>query len=164
VIQHIPELTLRAFVEGDLGDPIGAQVAEHLDTCPSCAGRAAALEPLTAVFAAVPDPRTPPDLVERILVQLDKPEPVPVQAMAVGGGLLLAALLVGSLMGSPWSVASQIGVVLDAFGALGRGLATGLAPFQLAIVVATLTTFAGALLTVHYGALPTATAPARRLS
>ena len=145
---HIPEDMLRAFVEGDLGDQIGAHIAEHLDVCPACATRATALEPLGRAFATVRDPQTPPDLVARILKKLDEPERAPAHEIAVG-----AALLVGAVV---MAAAIQTGVVLDAVGTLGRGLASGLASYQLAIVVAMLLTFGGALVTVFFGALPSA--------
>jgi hypothetical protein len=154
---------LRAFVEGDLGDQIGAHIAEHLDACAACATRATALEPLGRAFAAARDPQTPPDLAARILKKLDEPERAPAHEIAVGAALLLGALVLAVAFGSPMTAAMQTGVVLDAVGALGRGLAQALASYQLAIVVAMLLTFGGALVTVLFGAVPTVAAiPARR--
>jgi anti-sigma factor RsiW len=164
-VNHIPEDMLRAFVEGDLGDQIGAHIAEHLDACAACATRAAALDPLARAFATARDPQTPPELFARILKKLDEPERAPAHEIAVGAALLLAALLLAAVFGSPMTAAMQTGAVLDAFATLGRGLGKGLASYQLAIVVGMLLTFAGTLVTVHLGALPTAAAvPARRSS
>ena len=164
-MNHIPEDMLRAFVEGDLGDQIGAHIAEHVDACPACATRAASLEPLASAFAAVRDPHPPADLIGRILKKLDEPQRVPAHEIAVGVTLLVAALVIAVAFGSPMTSALQTGVVLDAVATLGRGLASALAAYQLAIVVAMLLTFGGALVTVTFGMIPsTAAVPARRSS
>ena len=68
---HPSEDLLQQFTRGELGEHLAVHVAEHLDTCPACASRAAMLEPLHAVFAAVPDPEVPPGLVDAILRQVD---------------------------------------------------------------------------------------------
>ena len=64
--QHVPDALMQQFVEGEVDDSVAVAVALHLDACPACATRAAAIEPLASVFAASEDPRVPVGLVESI--------------------------------------------------------------------------------------------------
>jgi hypothetical protein len=71
VTPHPSEDLLQQFTQGELGEHLAIHVAEHIDMCPTCASRTAMLEPLHAVFAAVPDPEVPPGLIDAILRQAD---------------------------------------------------------------------------------------------
>ena len=92
--QHVPEDLLQDFVDGEVGEQLAVHIAEHIDACPSCATRAAGLEPLAAAFAAVRDPVPPPTLVASILARLDEPDRVPIPEIGIGVSLLLAAGLI----------------------------------------------------------------------
>lgn len=154
--QHVPEDLLLSFVEGDVDEPVAAHIAEHLDGCPACATRAASLEPLAAAFAAIADPAPPPHLVAAILARVDEPERLPVAEIAVGAGLLGTAALLALGLENPVTLVTQLVVVLNASIALARGVATGLGSFQFALAATAAMTFAGGLLTLHYGATPPA--------
>lgn len=141
--QHVPDPLMQQFVDGDVDDSVAVAVALHLDACPACATRAAALEPLAAVFAASEDPRVPVGLVESIAVAVrtaERPGPEPALAAALMG-LALCLLLLGgaptemlassaTMMSASFTV---VGALLDQTGALApvwlvsASLATGAA-------------------------------------
>jgi len=141
--QHVPDPLMQQFVDGDVDDSVAVAVALHLDACPACATRAAALEPMAAVFAASEDPRVPVGLVESIAVAVrtaERPGPEPVLAAALMG-LALCLLLLGgaptemlassaTMMSASFTV---VGALLDQTGAfapvwlVSASLATGVA-------------------------------------
>jgi hypothetical protein len=167
VSHHIAEPQLRGFVAGTLREDLAADIAEHLDDCASCSRRAEALDPLAAVFATVRDPKPPPDLVARILVRLERPERPPAREVAIGVGLLAGAVGLALASGSPLAIAAEVGVFVDALTSLGRGLATGLASFPVAVALATLAALAGSVVTLRLAVLEPGQgllAPARRSS
>ncbi|MEQ1501722.1 MAG: zf-HC2 domain-containing protein [Myxococcota bacterium] len=157
--QHVPEDLLQAFVDGEVSEQIAVHVAEHLDACPACATRATGLEPLAAAFASVRDPAPPPALAAAILAKLDEPERLPVAEIGVGAGLLAVASLLAFGMASPLSLLAELGVLLNASEAVVRGVSTALwtsyvGSIHTALAATTVATLAGALLTLHYAALP----------
>jgi anti-sigma factor RsiW len=150
--QHVPEDLLQAFVDGEVGEQLAVHIAEHLDGCPACATRAAGLEPLAAAFAAVLDPVPPLGLAQAILARLDEPDRLPVLEIGIGAGLLGCAGFLALGLESPLALAAQLGIVLNAFATLTRGLSTALGTFQFALVATTAATLAGGLVTLHYAA------------
>lgn len=108
---HVPDELLQAFVMGDVDDSVAIQVAEHIDSCPSCNTRAATAEPLAVAFAAVADPRPPTLLVEAVLRASALPTPElalarvaedghgPAVEIGVGLALLLLAIVLTGLGG-----------------------------------------------------------------
>ena len=138
--QHVPDTLMQQFVAGEVDDNVAVAVALHLDACPACATRAAALEPLASVFAASEDPRVPVGLVESIAVAVrtaERPGPEPALAAALMG-LALCLLLLG---GAPTEMlASSATMVSASFTVIGALLSqTGtLAPVWL--VFASVTT------------------------
>lgn len=121
---HVPDELLADFVAGDVDDQIAVHVAEHLDACPVCATRAAAMEPLGQALAAIDDPKVPVGLVDRIVVAANAD--VLVQArtasptaqarrleVGIGVGLLAAAAGVAVLGGEPIRAALAVGVTVD---------------------------------------------------
>jgi hypothetical protein len=153
VSHHIGETQLRAFVAGTLREDLAVEIAEHIDECTACASRASVLDPLSAVFATVRDPRPPDDLVAKILVRVERPEGVPAREVAIGGALLASAAAVAFASGSPGAIAAEVGVLVDAFVSLGRGLATGLASFPVAVSLATLAALIGSVVTLRFAVL-----------
>jgi hypothetical protein len=153
VSQHIGDTQLRAFVAGTLREDLAVEIAEHVDDCSSCSSRASALDPLSAVFATVRDPRPPPDLVAKILVRVERSDRVPTREVAIGIALLAAAVGVAFASGSPAALAAEVGVLVDAFVSLGRGLATGLASFPVAVSLVTLAALVGSVLTLRLAVL-----------
>lgn len=160
--QHVPADLLQAFVEGEVGEQLSVHIAQHIDDCPSCATRAAGLEPLAAVFAAVEDPIPPPDLTEVVLGQLDQPERAPMLEISVGAGLLACASCLALGIEGPVALATDLSVLINAFATLGRGLQISLGSFQLALTASTALAAVGAALTLHFASLPSG-ASARRL-
>jgi len=141
--QHVPDPLMQQFVDGEVDDSVAVAVALHLDACPACATRAAALEPLASVFASSEDPRVPVGLVESIAVAARAAErPGPEPALAAGlMGLALCLLLLGgaptemlassaTMMSASFTV---VGALLDHTGTLApvwllsASLATGVA-------------------------------------
>ena len=148
--QHVPEDLLQAFVEGEVGEQLAVHIAGHLDECPSCATRAAGLEPLAAAFAAVSDPVPPADLAARVLARADEPERLPLAEIGVGAGLLLVAALLLLGIDSPLSLAADAGVALSVVTAVGRTVSAALGSFQFVVAVSTLAALAGGLATLYY--------------
>jgi anti-sigma factor RsiW len=111
--QHVPDSLMQQFVEGEVDDKVAVAVALHLDACPACATRAAALEPLAGVFAATEDPRVPVGLVESIAVAVraaERPGPEPALAAALMG-LALCLLLLG---GAPTEILASSATMMSA--------------------------------------------------
>jgi anti-sigma factor RsiW len=138
--QHVPDTLMQQFVDGDVDDKVAVAVALHLDACPACATRAAALEPLAAVFAASEDPRVPVGLVESIAVAVRTTEgPGPEPALAAGlMGLALCLLLLG---GAPTEIlassATMASASLTVVGALVGQVGTLAAVWLLSATLAT---------------------------
>ena len=148
--QHVPEDLLQAFVEGDVGEQLSVHIAQHVDDCPSCATRAAGLEPLAAAFAAVEDPVCPEGLTEAVLTQFAQPERVPFLEIVVGASLLAAAAVLAMGVHSPIAMATDVSVILNAVATLGSGLGASLGSFQLALVASTLFAALGCGITLHF--------------
>jgi hypothetical protein len=152
--EHIPEALLESFVEGVLGDDAAVDVALHLDACPSCAARAAGLEPLALAFAVTPDPVVPSGLVAAALAAASEPAPVAVRVapnaeIAIGGGMLTAAATMLALLGDPLALASQVGLWAGATNALGRALLLGLPTPALALPLTVLVGASGTMMLVR---------------
>ncbi len=97
---HVPEALLQRFVIGDVEERVAIEIARHIDGCGLCATRATALEPLSAAFASVDDPETPPGLVESVLAHVDhRPRAAPEPAIAAG--LMALAFLLLLAGGAP---------------------------------------------------------------
>lgn len=82
---HLLDAQVSAFVEGTLDEADAAALADHLDSCPRCAARVAAADPLRLALAGVPSPSAPPDLVAALLAEaatLDLSAPVVATAPA----------------------------------------------------------------------------------
>lgn len=97
---HIPDDVLCRFVAGDLDETSAVEVARHLDTCVSCATRAAALEPLGPAFASVDDPVLPEGFAASVLAEVDR-RPFPFLQLGVGIGFLVAAVALIALVEGP---------------------------------------------------------------
>ena len=113
---HVPEGLLQAFVAGDVDETVAIHVAEHLDSCPRCATRAAHAEPLFQAFAAIDDPPLPSDLIDTVLlaVEQDRRRRLPALEVAIGAALLLTAITLVALGSDP------IGLVADSLSTLPR--------------------------------------------
>lgn len=150
--QHVPEDLLQAFVDGDVGEQLAIHIAEHVDACPSCATRAAGLEPLAAALAAVTDPVPPSDLVARVLATAtrEEPERLPSMEIAVGALLLAGAALLLVGLDQPLTLAADLAVAVETALALTRTLTVAVSSFQLAIGLATLATASALLVTLHF--------------
>lgn len=136
--QHVPEDLLVAFVEGEMGEELAVHIAEHLDSCPACATRAATLEPLATAFAAVPDPVPPPDLARSILAQVARPARAAARVeVAVAALLLASALLVAVGFGDPLAMVIRLGVVTDVVATLGAKVSAGVWSSALALSIST---------------------------
>jgi anti-sigma factor RsiW len=121
--RHVPEDLLSAFVEGDLSDELAGHVAEHLDGCPRCAGRAATLDPLARAFARAVDPVPSPLLVMKVLDRAARPEPRPALEIAMGSALLAAGLGLVLLTDDLARTSIEAGRVLLSLEPLTRALA-----------------------------------------
>ncbi len=102
-MSHIDDDLLAAFARSEVGEHLAVHVALHLDTCPQCSARAAALDPLTAVFAGIEDVSVPKDLVASILAADAAGMEPHIPEISVGLAMLATAgvMLVGS--GEVWS-------------------------------------------------------------
>lgn len=76
---HPADEVLQSFAQGELGDHLAAHTARHIDSCPRCANRALALDPMARAFASVDDPPVPPSLIADLLEAAAKPEVAPSQ-------------------------------------------------------------------------------------
>lgn len=97
---HISDEFLSRFIAGDLDESSAVDIATHLDECPSCATRAAALEPLCLAFAAMDDPVVPDGFVDQVLAEADRPR-FPFLELGVGLGLLVVAVALIWLVDGP---------------------------------------------------------------
>lgn len=139
---HVPDDLLAAFVDGEVEERVAVHIAEHLDTCPACATRAATMEPLAAAFAAIDDPVVPPDLVSAVLAAAEEPERGPSTELVIGGTLMAAAALLTLLGGGALDAFVAIGMWFDALGRFGEHFAVDLASI---LVLTTLGAAAGGL-------------------
>ena len=96
---HISDDLLRVFVDGDIGNELGIQIALHLDDCARCHARARELDPLTAHFASCDDPPVPDELFQAISASRQQ-HPTDVVVPAVGL-LALAEVLAFMVNGNP---------------------------------------------------------------
>ncbi len=101
--------------------------ALHLDECPVCSNRQAALEPLALAFASCMDPEVPEDLVPAILRELRRPpsllDEAPVLEMVGAAGLLAAAAAILVAYGEPLALATDLALQGAALARSGWGLA-----------------------------------------
>jgi anti-sigma factor RsiW len=149
--QHVPEDLLAAFTDGDVGEQLAVHIAEHLDSCPSCATQAIGMDPLAAAFAAMVDPVAPEDLAAQVMDTFSAPEPIPLIEFALGFALLGAATLISLSLGSPVALAAEFGIVLKAIGALSGALFTGFGSTPSTfLVLFTLLTLGGCVFTVRF--------------
>jgi len=148
--EHVPHDLLIAFVEGDVGEHVAVHIAEHIDTCPACATRAASLEPLGPAFASMDDPPVPADLVDAVLAEFHTEERPPVTELMVGGALLGAAGILAMVTQHPVTLLADLGSVLGATEAVVRGVAAGLSPFTFAAATLTVVAGAGSVATMRY--------------
>lgn len=125
-MNHVPEDLLQAFVDGDVGEQVAVHVAEHLDSCPSCATRAAGLEPLAAAFAAVEDPVPPAELVPAVLARARQPDRMPMLEIGVGVALIAAAALLAVGLQTPAGFLAELGEAAQAAEAVSRGIMASL--------------------------------------
>ncbi|MEC8424317.1 MAG: hypothetical protein VX000_11105, partial [Myxococcota bacterium] len=111
---HPPDSLLEAFMSGTLGDgdsPEAVRIALHLDACPACSARSAALDPMARGFASMDGPAVPEGLVDAVARAALAPDATPTSMMlthaaelAVAAGLLLAATGLFVAFGSPGDV------------------------------------------------------------
>lgn len=148
-MNHVPEDLLQAFVDGDVGEQVAVHVAEHLDGCPSCATRAAGLEPLAAAFAATVDPVPPPELASGILRAARRPERAPTLEVAVGALLLASAVVLALGLQSPAAMLADLGVTFEASEAMARGVVASLGASWPMLAMGTLVAGAGCAATLH---------------
>jgi predicted anti-sigma-YlaC factor YlaD len=116
---HVPEDLLLAFVECEVDEQLALHIATHLDECPMCATRAASMEPLAAVFAAVEDPVVPEFLVQAILREARQTQRSPAVAFAVGTCLLAVAVILLALGTDPGALVIDMGRAVSALPNLG---------------------------------------------
>jgi hypothetical protein len=149
--QHVPEDLLAAFTDADVGEQLAIHIAEHIDSCPSCATQAIGMDPLAAAFAAMVDPVAPENLSMQVLDAFSTPEPMPLTEIALGFALLVAATVTSLFLGSPIALVTEFGVVLKAIGALGGAMFTGLGSTSTALLLmTTLLTLGGFIVTVRF--------------
>jgi anti-sigma factor RsiW len=129
--QHVPDDLLHAFIDGDMGEQLAIHIADHLDSCPSCATQAAHLEPLATVFASVDDPEIP-DLVGAVFAELDESERIPVTELTIGGALIGLATMVAMALGDPMAAVVQLGVLADIAPSLSQNVVLGMSMWSLA--------------------------------
>ena len=133
---HLTDALIERFVLGEIPEATAILAAEHIDACPYCSARAAHCEPLSTLFAHLPDPVVPAGLVAAVLAEADQPAPVAsadsaTPEIAVGGLLLVAAAAL--LAFGDWAtLASQTLAMAEFAQAGGRALSQGMpAPMTL---------------------------------
>lgn len=145
---HLDDDLIERFVLGEVSETTAVLAAEHIDACPYCSARAAHCEPLSTLFAHLPDPVVPDGLVAAVLAEAAQPEPSAdawvdpaTPEIAVGGLLLIAAAaLVG--FGDWAALASQTLHMIESARAVEHALSRGMpAP----MVLLPLTVLTGAL-------------------
>lgn len=126
--RHLDDDLIEAFVDGALGEHTAVEVALHLDGCPLCSARAAALEPLAPAFARSPDPVVPPDLVASVLAEAARPEESwqPGREVWVGLGMLAAVGLLATFQGEPVDLAARLAVWMQASSTVARAVQVAL--------------------------------------
>jgi anti-sigma factor RsiW len=111
---HPTDLQLRAFAEASIGAAEAVELAAHIDACPACSARVAALDPLTSAFLGAPSPTAPVGMVGAALARAAEGSPERSTTwpglMWVGGALLAAA----GTLALPWGakLGAQIGAQL----------------------------------------------------
>tara|TARA_B100000530_G_C15737516_1_gene400310 strand:- start:125 stop:586 length:462 start_codon:yes stop_codon:yes gene_type:complete len=101
---HVTDELLQAFADGDVGNELAVQIAEHLDECVLCQTKARDLDPLTAHFASCDDPPIPEALESEIVATLGAS---PADTFVPGVLLLGVASLVAMLVHGTTSVAKM---------------------------------------------------------
>lgn len=151
---HVPDELLTSFVHGDVGEQIAIHVAKHVDDCPACATRAAALEPLAAAFAAVDDPVAPDDLADVILARYEEPQRGPAAEVVVGLGMLAAAAALIAGTSEPVVLATDFGVALQALVSGAGSIVHRSATAQLLLSVSALGALLGCILAARVAFVP----------
>jgi hypothetical protein len=82
---HLDDDTLRRWVDGALHERWLEPVAIHLDACPSCADRLAALDPWMPILRAVPEPQPPNELIDRVVHDLRAKDAPPERSTGAHG-------------------------------------------------------------------------------
>lgn len=150
---HVSDELLERFVDGDLEEPLAVPIAVHIDACSACATRAAALDPLNAVFASAPIADPPEDLASRVIEASQRVERTPLVEIAVGAGLMGLAGALALATDGPWALMADLGGAVAALLALARGVGVVMASFQVIVAVTTVLALAGVVLTLHFSAL-----------
>ena len=116
--RHLPDDVLARFVGCSLPERQAVEAALHIDSCPYCASRAVALDPLAPAFAAMDDPPLPAFFEERVLAAAALAEapaersPTPVPWLGMGLIGLAALLMVAG--GEPAALIGQLASLLRA--------------------------------------------------
>lgn len=108
---HLKTDVLRRFERGDMSDDEAAHVALHLDSCERCSASAAAFDPLASVFAQMPNPRVPPDLISAVLTDVRSPSLIERADLVVGVALLIAAATLLVVAGDPVAMGARFSVL-----------------------------------------------------
>jgi len=118
---HPDDPSLQAFLAGSVDESAAVLLALHLDDCPRCAARAAALDPLAAAFVA-PVPPAPRGLAASARAAAAEPvRPGPELAL----GLTLLSLAAGLLVLAGPAPALPTWAALPPLGAHSAALAVG---------------------------------------
>lgn len=170
---HVSDDVLARFVDGDVDETVAVTVAEHIDGCSVCATRAAALDPMNAVFASAPIGEPPEHLAAQVIAQvngpsfaspavgvstagtaqLGSPSRAPLVEIGVGAALLGLAGLLAAAFDGPWALMADVGGTFAGGLALARGVGVVLASFQVVVAATTVLASAGVVLTLQYSAL-----------
>lgn len=93
--KHIPELTLHAFLDGELEGAAEERVEAHLAVCASCQERLAAWQRLFGVVEQLPDVTPGRDLASRIVAEAGRQKaPGWLRPLLVGEAALASLLLI----------------------------------------------------------------------
>ncbi len=158
--EHVPNDLLHAFVKGDVEEQLAIHVAEHFDSCPHCATRAATLEPLASAFASCDDPLVPEHLATAVLEELARqPHGRAVPEVAVGAVLLVLAAALAAATQHPVTLLADVGSMVSAASAVVRGAALGLTSYALASSAAMVMAGIGAAFTLHIAQTPHVVSP-----
>lgn len=136
---HLDDDTLVRLLDGALHERWWEPVAAHLDACPRCAARLAALDPLTAHLQAAPAPVPPDAVLEGVLQRLRAPPeaPAPLDASRAPQTVAaaLAALALAAALSDVASGLIDVGAALGAFpSATPALLAAGAVGWAIALI------------------------------
>ncbi|MBN2799205.1 MAG: hypothetical protein JXX28_08680 [Deltaproteobacteria bacterium] len=134
---HLSDVLLTRFAAGELPEGQALDAALHLDDCPQCARRLAALDPLTALLASCPDPLPPEGLSERVFEAMAHQPSRPLAELGVGALLLLGGAVALSLQ-APAARLVRASVLLDTLSGVGVQLSHSVTSSSASLAATTL--------------------------